>query len=188
MSRHGALAMEISPRRDGHQFTNVAASDNAFIHNGDLYTGPVTVVGQASTANDVLEILGRIIGSAQALPVRDESTSSFAIFNLVSQLTAFRASLTKVQEWLHLGIEEKHHQLVLDLDLILCCCRALVERFDPLVSRLQSLSVRDSSPSKVSCAEAQAVGTLVFHELDELQRFLERQVSALNLLLTACNW
>ena len=102
--------------------------------------------------------------------------------SLASQLTAFRAALGRIQEWMGNEMPEPHHQLVMDLDSTLSCCRILIDRVDALFTNLESQVER---PKDTASRWGVAFGN---KSLDNVMVLIERQTSALTLLLTACTW
>jgi hypothetical protein len=108
--------------------------------------------------------------------------ADFTFINLIAQLTALKAALSKLQEWMDADMDEPHHQLVMDLEASVTCCRMLVRRMDSEVEDLQQNSGTG--------LDAQNKIKLVIKNgaLEELQKMVDRQTSALTLLLTVCNW
>lgn len=78
--------------------------------------------------------------------------------------------------------EPHHHQLVMDLGVSVTCCTMLVSKFDSEVSELQQ-DENNGLDSKSKMKFMVKNGTL-----EELQKMVERQTSALTLLLTVWNW
>ena len=109
--------------------------------------------------------------------------ADLTIINLMSQLTALRAALRKIAEWISSDLADvpQHHQLVMDLEDSLSCCRMLIKSMD---EQLFSLDWHDSAldlGSKIRLVFDSKVSK-------DFQKFIQRQTSALTLLLTACNW
>lgn len=79
-------------------------------------------------------------------------------------------------------MDEPHHQLVMDLDASVTCCRMLVRRTDSEVEGLHQNSRAG--------LDAQSRLKLVIKNgtLEELQKMVDRQTSALTLLVVVCNW
>ena len=61
------------------------------------------------------------------------------IMNLMSQLSALRAALNKVAEWIASDLQDvpQHHQLIIDRGDSVDCCRTLIEIMDKHLSRLE---------------------------------------------------
>lgn len=104
-----------------------------------------------------------------------------ALLSLNSQLSALRAALGKIKEWMEIGVDELHHQLVLDLGTSITCCEMLVSKIYGIVMNLQK-----TSNGKLATA-AKARFLFKSSEMTGLQNMIDRQTSALTLLLTACN-
>ncbi len=66
--------------------------------------------------------------------------ADFTFINLIAQLTALKAALIKLQEWMDTNMEEPHHQLVIDLETSVTWCRMMVRRMDSEVEDLQQNS------------------------------------------------
>ncbi|KAK5739283.1 hypothetical protein LTR17_005389 [Elasticomyces elasticus] len=152
--------------RAGHSYEGVVAKDNARIHNGDVYTqGPVTIITTAGTVSNVIGILDGTITKVHGCQI-DGQDSEFILLNLLSQLGALRTALGKLQEWTETDVEEPHHQLRMDLD--------------------RSLHATDSDSAAPNQPELNLRSSA--QKVENLQGLMDRQIGALNLLLTACYW
>jgi guanine nucleotide-binding protein G(i) subunit alpha len=142
---------------------------------------PLTIIGAASSVAGIVELLGKTVSALLTLHSRWKD-ADFTFINLIAQLTALKAALSKLQEWMDTDMDEPHHQLVMDLEASVTCCRMLVRRMDSEVEDLQQNSGTG--------LDAQNKIKLVIKSgtLEELQKMVDRQTSALTLLLTACNW
>ncbi len=102
--------------------------------------------------------------------------------NLSSELTLLKAGLIKVKEWMETS-HEAHHQLIMDLDSVLVCCKTLVDTLD---GQLEGLRRNRGSSGQLS-----RLGKLKLvlgrHSMEDIQKMIERQTNTLTLLLTACN-
>jgi hypothetical protein len=77
-------------------------------------------------------------------------------------------------------IDEPHHQLVMDLEASVTYCRMLVRRIDTEVEDLQrNIRIGLDAQNKIKLL-------LKNEALEELQKIIDRQTSALT-LLTICN-
>ena len=144
---------------------------------------PITAIGTAGAIADIIIVVGKTITSLRDL-CGHWKDADFTIFNLITQLTALRAALSKIQAWIDSDLKDipQHYQLVMDLDLCIMCCRMLVNKMNAQVLELNrtannTLDIR----SKIR---------VVFgaNTSEDLQKQIERQIGALTLLLTACNW
>lgn len=142
---------------------------------------PFTIIGTAASVASIVELLGKTVSALYTLHSRWKE-ADFTFINLIAQLTALKVALSKLQEWMDTDMDEPHHQLVMDLEASVTCCRMLVRRMDSEVDDLQHNS--DTG------LDAQNKIKLVLKNgtLEELQRMVDRQTSALSLLLTVCNW
>jgi|SRR5579862_3720083 len=141
---------------------------------------PITILGTAGAVTDIIGVVGKTVKSLRDLHDRWRD-ADFTVLNLITQLTALKAALSKIQEWIDSDPAEQHHQLVMDLDMSMTCCRMLISKMDAQVSELHR-----------TADEALDLGSrikIVFGNKanEDLQKVIERQISALNLLLTACN-
>ena len=142
---------------------------------------PVSIIGTAGAVANIIDILGKTIGTIREVH-QQWKNADFTFINLIAQLVALKAALTKIKEWAEMDLVDQHHQLVMDLDVSLACIRMLVSRIDAELVELQS------GPDGSLEATSKIKLILNGSKMDDLQKMLERQISALNLLLSACNW
>ena len=140
---------------------------------------PVTIIGTASAAANVLSVLTSTIDIFHRFRI-EWKNADFMFLNLIAQLTALRAAVNKIQEWI-LAETEAHHQLIMDLDLSLHCCQMLIGKMN---SKLSELCLDDEGLDFVGKIKFLFGGKSV----DSIQKMIERQTNALTLLLAACNW
>jgi hypothetical protein len=140
----------------------------------------LAVVGGAASILSIVDILARSISIIRDL--RNEwKDADFAVLNLLTQLTAFRAALTEIQKWTESAYgDEPHHQLRMDLDDSVAWCRILAEMINELVSDLD----HDADVPLDRVRKAKFLFSS--KSMEDLQRMLDRQTSALTLLVTAC--
>jgi hypothetical protein len=99
-------------------------------------TDHLTIIGAAASIASIVELLGKTVGGLHALHGRwREADLKFT--NLIAQLTALKAALSKLQEWMDTDIDEPHHQLVMDLESSVTCCWMLIRRIDSETNNLQ---------------------------------------------------
>jgi guanine nucleotide-binding protein G(i) subunit alpha len=152
-----------------------------FILSPKAMADPLTIIGAASSVASIVELLGKTVSVLHTLHSRWKE-ADFTFINLIAQLTALKAALSKLQEWMGTDMDEPHHQLVMDLEASVTCCRMLVHRIDSQVEDLQQNSGTGlDALNKIKLVVKN--GTL-----EELQKMVDRQTSALTLLLTVCNW
>ena len=140
---------------------------------------PVTIIGTAGAAANVISVLTSAIDNSRKFCI-EWRDADFIFLNLIAQLTALRAAVEKIQDWI-LSDTEAHHQLIMDLDLSLYCCQILIEKID---SKLSEFSLNDLRLDRISKIKLLFGGK----SMDNIQKMIERQTHALTLLLTACNW
>jgi hypothetical protein len=144
---------------------------------------PVSIVGATSAIITLVETIAKTIASLNELHERWKD-ADLTIINLVSQLTSLKAALNKISEWIDSDLADipQHHQLVIDLENCIICCRMLIKSMDSLILKLRwdagsNLDIASKIRMAFSSKESQ-----------DFQKFIERQTSALTLLLVACNW
>jgi guanine nucleotide-binding protein G(i) subunit alpha len=144
---------------------------------------PLTFIGAAASIVGIIEALGTTVSTLHELH-RRWKRADFTFINLIAQLTALKAALSKLQEWMDADLDEAqdpYHQLVIDLELNIACCKMLTHKMDSEILQLyQNAENKLDSQSKVKLMVKN--GTL-----ESLQKMVERQTSALTLLLTVCN-
>ncbi len=144
---------------------------------------PVTILGTAGAVLSIIDVLSRTLKSLLDLH-NSWKDADHTIVNLMSQLIALRAALKKISEWISsdLAHAPQHHQLVMDLEDSVACCRMLIQTMDDQLSKLDSThNDRLDIGSKIRIM-------LEAKTSQDFQTFIGRQTSALTLLLTACNW
>jgi uncharacterized protein YaaN involved in tellurite resistance len=141
---------------------------------------PVSIVGATSGIITLVEAVAKTIASLNELHARWKG-ADLTIINLVSQLTSLKAALNKISEWIDSDIPQ-HHQLAIDLENSIICCRMLIKSMDS-----QILKLRWDADSNLDIASKIRV-VFASKESQDFQIYLERQINALTLLLVACNW
>lgn len=141
---------------------------------------PVTLLGTAGAVANIIDVLAKTIGSCYDIYQRWKDADA-TLTNLIAQLTALKAALIKIQEWSDSESGNHHHQLVMDLDICLTCVKGLVLNLD------DEVSAWDVQQDGSLAASGKAGLILSNSKIEGLQKSIERQTSALLLLLTACN-
>lgn len=165
-----------------HTYKDIVTKGHARAHYGDIYAqGPVTIFKAADSATILVEALGKTLNTAYE--VRCTADLDFILPNIVSQLTVWRAALTKIQEWAEIQSEGEycHHNVLHRLGSMLTSCQILASRVDDVVSNLQRLSTLVGPVT-----ENEEINSAVA-EMRKLQKSIKVQTNTLNLLLTACN-
>ena len=143
----------------------------------------ITILGTAGAVVNIIEVIGRSIKTLRDLYERWNDAELIAI-NLITQLIALKAALAKISEWItsDLAYQEHHYQLVMDLGESIGCCKMLVKSMDGHLAKLQcGLDNRLDVESRLRIVFESKV-------CENFQNYIQRQTSALTLLLTACNW
>ncbi|MCJ1283789.1 hypothetical protein MMC26_003120 [Xylographa opegraphella] len=143
---------------------------------------PATIVGTAAAVADIVGIITKTIKVLRDLHNKWKD-ADLIIINLMAQLSSLKAALNKISEWISSDLAEtpQHHQLILDLEDSISCCRILIKSMDGQISKLDWTTdgALDLSSKIKFVFENKAS--------KDFQKFIKRQTSALTLLLTACN-
>ncbi|KAH8710057.1 hypothetical protein GQ44DRAFT_776823 [Phaeosphaeriaceae sp. PMI808] len=137
-------------------------------------------IGCVGAICNLIECISKIISTIADL-THKWLEAELHILSLTSQLTALRAATTKIQEWMCRDLQDIHHQLAMDLDISVKCCRLLIIRVESFFSDLASLAEKPLDFSNRFKVVFGSTGP------ESIQKLIERQTSALTLLLTACN-
>ncbi|KAH6875266.1 hypothetical protein BKA58DRAFT_379513 [Alternaria rosae] len=140
----------------------------------------LTVLGGVGSIFSIVDGISKVIGMIRDLQAR-WGEADLTLLSLASQLTALRAASTQIQEWIDEDPQDTHHQLIMDLDVSISCCKLLMDKVESFFANLSQLTekpldLRDKW--KVVFGSSSAEGVL---------KLIEHQTSALTLLLTACN-
>ena len=153
---------------------------------------PLSIIGTVGAVANIIEVASKTIKSLHDLHSRWRD-ADFTTLNLIAQLTALRAALAKIQKWIDRstddveGTTSQHHQLAMDMDLSMTCVRMLIGKLDAEAEGLKRCADEDGNGrldlgSKIKVVfGGKGLG-------EEWQKMIERQVSALTLLLTASTW
>jgi len=129
----------------------------------------------------IVDGISKVIGIIRDLQTR-WGEADLTLLSLASQLTALRAASTKIQEWIDQDLQDNHHQLVMDLDVSVSCCKLLMNKIESFFTNLAQLTEK---PLDLRDKYKVAFGS---SGPESVQRLIEHQTSSLTLLLTACNW
>jgi hypothetical protein len=103
---------------------------------------PITIIGTAGVVANIIGMVNKTIKSLLDLHDRWKDVD-FTVLNLIAQLNALKATVVKIQEWIDSDLAEQHHQLVMDLDLSMTCCRMLIDKMDAQVLELHRTASDD---------------------------------------------
>jgi hypothetical protein len=139
------------------------------------------VIGSLGAIVNIIDGTSKAISTISDL-IAQWKDADLTLLSLRAQLSAFRAALRRIQEWLNSELPEPHHQLVMDLDETLPFCEILITRLGTVFAEWESSVERPTATS--------SRWKVVFGKkgLDHVLVLVERQTNALTLLLTACNW
>jgi hypothetical protein len=141
---------------------------------------PISIIGATASVLSIIDVLAKTIGALHSL--RDQwKDADMALQSLNTQLSALRAALEKIKEWMESDVDELHHQLVLDLGTSITCCEMLASKIYDI-----SMNLQKTSNGELATA-ANARFPFKKSEMMGLQSMVYRQTSVLTLLLMACN-
>lgn len=138
-----------------------------------------TTIETDGSVDNVIGALGNTIRFIRELG--NGWKSDFAAMNLIAQLTALRAALAEIKAWTDTITDDPYHQLVMDLEVGVSCCRILIDKMDTMLGELHQAG---DTPSDLDREISRAFDS---ENIDGLRKMIKRQTSALTLLLTACN-
>jgi hypothetical protein len=152
----------------------------------------LAVIGTAGAIANIIDVASKTIKSLHDLHNRWRD-ADFTLLNLIAQLTALRAALSKIQEWIDRAEKAtgQYRQLAMDMDSSMTCVRTLIGKMDVEVERLRRCVDENGNGGGIGKLDLRSKIKVVFGGKgtgEEWQRLIERQVSALTLLLAACHW
>ncbi|KAK4207144.1 G-protein alpha subunit-domain-containing protein [Rhypophila decipiens] len=98
---------------------------------------PISILGTAGAVANIIDVLGKLITTFAELRSQWQE-ADLAVLALESELAALNAALTKIKEWAVSCSDDPHHQLTMDLDRCVVCCRLLIARIDAELSQFQT--------------------------------------------------
>lgn len=141
----------------------------------------LAVLGRLGPIFSIVDGISKVIGIISNLRAKWDD-ADLTLLSLASQLTALRAASAKIQEWIDQDLQDAHHQLIMDLDVSVSCCRLLISRIESFFTDFAQLTEKPLDLRNKFKVVFGSAGP------ESVQRLLERQASALTLLLAACNW
>ena len=141
---------------------------------------PITIISTAGALANVIDVLAKVIGTVSEYR-RMWQEADLAALNLESQLAALSTALNKIKAWADSSFQVPHHQLAMDLDRCVLCCRTLIGKIDVEVSQFQV-----TAKNRLDVASKFRL-LLKTRDFENVQRMIEQQTGALTLLLVACN-
>lgn len=141
----------------------------------------LAVVGSVGAIINIIDGASKIISVIHNLQHQWHDADLTAL-SLASQLSAFRAALRRIHEWLDSEVPAAHHQLIMDLDETLSFCNLLIIQVEDLSLGWEKLL---EDPKSIASRWKVTFGN---KDLDKVLVLVERQTNALTLLLSACSW
>ncbi|PNP61292.1 hypothetical protein FNYG_13978 [Fusarium nygamai] len=141
---------------------------------------PLSIIGTAGAIANIIDVLTKTITTVcdmrQAWKIADLS-----VFAFENQLNLLKFALFEIQKWTESRSSEQSHQLVMQVDSCVTCCRLLIGKIDGEVSQFQKNVARDLElGSKLSFL-------FKTKDMEQIQRMVDQQTHTLTLLLSACN-
>ncbi|KAJ4288572.1 Guanine nucleotide-binding protein alpha-2 subunit [Kalmusia sp. IMI 367209] len=142
---------------------------------------PFAIVGAIGAILGTIDVINKSISAVTGLR-QEWKEADITFLSLTTQLTAIRGALDKIAKWVSTDFyEESHHQLVMDLETSVCHCKMLVDKVHTFLAELvESSGTPLDIKSKIKLVFGNA-------NIEVIEKLLERHISALTLLLTACN-
>lgn len=144
---------------------------------------PITIIGTVGAVANIVDLIDKTLASLWTLH-DNWKNADFTILSLISQLGSLKAALNKISEWISSDLDgnPQHHQLIIDLEDSITCCKMLIKSMDARLSKTGW-----NSENKLDIGSRIRI---LFEDkaINNFQMFIDRQTSALQLLLTACNW
>jgi hypothetical protein len=141
----------------------------------------LAVVGSVGAICSLVAGIGKVILLITDISAKWQD-ADLTLLSMASQLTALRAATTKIQEWTEGGLQNAHHQLIMDLDISIKCCQLLISKAEGFFAELADLTDKPLDLRQKFKVVFGSAGP------ENVQKLIERQTSALTLLLIACNW
>jgi hypothetical protein len=141
----------------------------------------LAVIGSVGAICNIVDAISKVISLITDLNAKWED-ADLTLLSLASQLTALRAAITKIQEWTEQGLDDAHHQLIMDLAVSIKCCHLLISKMERFFLELTTWTGKPLELRQKFKVVLGSAGP------ENIQKTIERQTSALTLLLTACNW
>ncbi|KAI1011380.1 hypothetical protein LB504_002135 [Fusarium proliferatum] len=141
---------------------------------------PLSIIGTAGAIANIIDVLAKTITTVcdmrQAWRIVD-----LAVFAFENQLNLLKFALFEIQKWTESRSDEQSHQLVMQVDSCVTCCRLLIGKIDGEVSQFEKTVAGDLElGSKLSFL-------FKTKDMEQIQRMVDQQTHTLTLLLSACN-
>jgi hypothetical protein len=137
-------------------------------------------LGAAGAIVGIIDVVARSIFTLAEIR-RQFKDAELTICLLSGQLTAVQVAVKQIQGLLN-SDRESHYLLTLNLDVSIKCCKLLIEKID---EQLQNVSRKDGENHTTFGNRAKMV--LESKGIEECLTRLDRQINALNLIITTLN-
>lgn len=147
-----------------------------------IMADPVSIISATASVAGIITVLTKSISMVTDLTVQWKE-SDLVFVSLKARLQLLVAALGKIQQWVDSTMpEEAHHQLTMDLDSVILCTKMLATKLEDTLGALQQNLLVDGTLG--SSGKARLI--LQRKGLQTIEQMLDRQVTALTLLLSAC--
>lgn len=137
------------------------------------------VVGLVGAVLGIIDVTTRCISSLTEIRQRF-SSANVTVELLSGQLVTVKAALGQIHDLINESIDDEHHyQLTLDLSVGINCCNLLIRVLEEQITKLQYSDADELSFNSKVVLLLESKGT------EECLARLDRQINALNLLITA---
>ncbi|CAO2648403.1 Nn.00g076700.m01.CDS01 [Neocucurbitaria sp. VM-36] len=140
---------------------------------------PLTIIGCVGAICNIIDASGKAITTLNGLRNR-WTTADITLLTLATELTALKAALTKIQNLIEDNDPQVlHYQLIMDLRQSIECFKLLINALERVLTSLDIFGFRPldfAQRLKISFSQ---------NKVDDIEKLLQRQTSALTLLLTA---
>lgn len=141
---------------------------------------PISILGTVGALANIIDVVAKTISTIAELHSQWQD-ADLAVLNLESQLAALKTALWKIKAWTESSSEDPHHQMVMDLDRCVICCRTLINKIDGEVSQFQM------TPENRLDVASKFRLLMKSKDFENVQRMIQQQTGALTLLFTASN-
>lgn len=137
----------------------------------------IAVIGTAGALVNIIDVVSKSVASINALR-NAWNDADLTLVCLEIELSSLALVFTRLHTWFEREDVELHYCIELQLQKSISCCK-LLEGILAGLSRSNDDTLTFSGRTKFVIGK---------EGLDDLEGLIQRQTSALTLLLTACNW
>ncbi|KAF2108860.1 G-protein alpha subunit-domain-containing protein [Lophiotrema nucula] len=142
---------------------------------------PISILGATASVVQIIDVLVRSVSTINSLTDQWKD-ADIALLSFTTQLITLKAAIEEIRDWMEINSHDLHHQLVMDLDGAIQCCKVLTDRID---RELQSLGAPTLHGRLGFTSRSRIL--MKGKKMTDIQKMIETQTSALMLLLMACN-